>query len=74
MTDDIISKLKADALAAAARVPIPKNPTAFLLADKIMALSDDFLTGRKQPSPRAQAIVRAIIARVNRIRGIGDEH
>ena len=65
--DDIIAKLKADALAAAAQVPIPKNPAAYLLADRIWALSDDFLSGRKQPSPRARAIARAIIARADRI-------
>ena len=65
--DDVIAKLKADALKAAAHIPIPKNPQAYLLADKIVALSDDFMSGRKQPSPRAQARIREIIARADRI-------
>jgi hypothetical protein len=60
MPSDVIAKLKADALAAAARAVIPKNPAAFLLADRIWALSDDFLSGKKQPSLRARAIARAI--------------
>ena len=64
---DIISRLKADVLAAAAQVPIPKNPKAFLLADKIQALSDDYLSGAKTPSPLARAIAQAIIARADRI-------
>jgi hypothetical protein len=67
---DIISRLKADVLAAAAQVPIPKNPKAFLLADRIVALSDDFISGRKQPSPRARAIARAIIERADRINSV----
>ena len=65
--DDIIRKLKADALSVARRTPIPKNPAAYRLADKILALSDDFFYGRKQPSLRARAIARAIIARADRI-------
>ena len=66
-TDDVIAKLKADALAAAAAVPLPKNPRAFELADKLLALSDDFLSGRKQPSPRARAIAQDIRSRADRI-------
>ena len=66
-SDDVIAKLKSDALKAAAHVPIPKNPKAFLLADKIRALSDDFMSGAKRPSPRAQAWAREILARADRI-------
>jgi hypothetical protein len=65
MTDDIISKLKADALEAARAVPIPKNPRAYELADKIWALSDDYLSGRKRPDPVSHALA-------NRIRAIAD--
>jgi hypothetical protein len=67
MNDDIIRKLKADALSVARATPIPKNPKAFLLADKIQALSDDYLSGAKTPSPLARAIAQAIIARADRI-------
>jgi|SRR5215813_2628887 len=66
-SDDVIAKLKADALAAAARAVIPKNPAAFRLADKIWALSDDFMSGRKKPSAAAQALARAIMERADRI-------
>jgi hypothetical protein len=60
--DDTIRKLKADALEVARRTPIQKNPAAYRLADKILALSDDFFYGRKQPSPLAQAKVLEILA------------
>jgi hypothetical protein len=71
MNDDVIKKLKDDALEVARRTPLPKNPKAFALADKILALSDDFLSGAKQPSPLASAIICVIIARANRIMNHG---
>jgi hypothetical protein len=66
-SDDVIAKLKADALEIARKTPIPKNPKAFLLADKILALSDDYLSGAKTPSPLARTLAREIIARADRI-------
>jgi hypothetical protein len=48
--EDIIKKLKTDALAAAAQVPIPKNKKAFLLADKIPGLE------RRLPERRKNTI------------------
>jgi hypothetical protein len=49
------------------QAPIPKNKKAFLLADKILALSDDYLSGAKTPSPLTRAMARAIIERADRI-------
>jgi hypothetical protein len=70
--DAIINQLKADALAAARATTIPRNPRAFELADRIWALSDDFLSGAKQLSPRARAMARDLVAyakELNRRRG-----
>ena len=61
MNDDIVKKLKDDAFSAARATPIPKNPKVFLQADEILALSDDFFYGRKQPPPHVHAKVLEIL-------------
>jgi hypothetical protein len=67
MTDKIVEKLRSEALAAARATPVPKNPKAFIMADKLMALSDDFISGAKTPSPFTRAIARSIVERADRI-------
>jgi hypothetical protein len=62
MNDDIVKKLKDDAFSAARATPIPKNPKTFLLSDEILALSDDFFYGRKQPPPHVHKRVLEIFA------------
>jgi hypothetical protein len=64
----IIAELEAQALEHAAQIPRP-NPKVYLFAEAVRALADDFLTGRRQPSPRARAIadrIRAYAERINR--------
>jgi hypothetical protein len=60
MNDDTIKKLKDDALEIARRTPVPPNPKMFLQTDRILALSDDFFYGRKQPPPHVHKKVLEI--------------
>jgi hypothetical protein len=71
MTDDaaherrrvIIRRLEAEALEAVRAVPRP----AYLMAEAVLALADDYACGRRQPDPRTRAIARAISAHADRI-------